>query len=66
MTRFTFSLSRLVKLTKKVIAFTEPRVPERSDGRGAVIEKIVRRCALWQPAAPRCGGQFRRAAGTDY
>ena len=28
----------------KVVAFIEPRAPERSDGRGAVIEKILRHC----------------------
>ena len=37
----------------KVIAFIEPRAPERSDGRGAVIEKILRHCGLWQPSTPR-------------
>ena len=44
----------------KVIAFIEPRAPERSDGRGAVIEKILRghrRAAmvggLWHPSSPR-------------
>ena len=37
----------------KVIAFIEPRAPERSDGRGDVIEKILRHCGLWNPATPR-------------
>ena len=51
MTRCPFSLSRLVKVTKtgqvmKVVAFIEP--PQ-----GAVIEKILRYCGLWQPSSPR-------------
>ena len=40
MTRCPFSLSRLI------IAFIEP--PQ-----GAVIEKILRHCNLWQPSTPR-------------
>ena len=51
MTRCPFSLSRLVKVTKtgqvmKVVAFIEPPL-------GAVIEKILRHCGLWQPSTPR-------------
>ena len=37
----------------KVIAFIEPRAPSRSDGRGDVIEKILRHCSLSQAATPR-------------
>ena len=37
----------------KVVAFLEPRAPERSDGRGEVIEKILHHCGLWQASAPR-------------
>ena len=44
----------------RVIGFIEPRAPERSDGRGDVIEKILRghrRAAmvggLWHPSGPR-------------
>jgi hypothetical protein len=37
----------------KVVAFLEPRAPERSDGRGDVIEEILRHCRLWQASAPR-------------
>ena len=38
---------------KKVVAFIEPRAPERSNGRGEVIEEILRHCGLWQASAPR-------------
>ena len=37
----------------KVVALLEPRAPERSDGRGDVIEEILRHCGLWQASAPR-------------
>ena len=37
----------------KVVAFIEPRALERSNGRGEVIEKILRHCSLWQASAPR-------------
>jgi len=44
----------------KVVAFIDPRAPERSDGRGEVIERILRghRRAvmvggLWRAPAPR-------------
>jgi transposase-like protein len=37
----------------KVIAFIDPRAPSRSDGRGEVIEKILRHCGLWRESAPR-------------
>jgi uncharacterized glyoxalase superfamily protein PhnB len=44
----------------KVHAFIEPRAPERSDGRGAVVEKILRGHqseamvgGLWHPLVPR-------------
>ena len=37
----------------KVVAFIEPRAPERSNGRGEVIEEILRHCGLWQASAPR-------------
>ena len=37
----------------KVVAFIEPRAPERSNGRGEVIEEILRHCSLWQASAPR-------------
>ena len=37
----------------KVVAFIEPRAPERSNGRGEVIEEILRDCSLWQASAPR-------------
>jgi len=37
----------------KVVAFIEPRAPERSDGRGDVIERILRHCGLWQPSTPQ-------------
>ena len=37
----------------KVVAFLEPRAPERSDGRGEVIEKILQHCGLWQASAAR-------------
>lgn len=37
----------------KVVAFIEPRAPERSDGRGDVIEKILRHCGLWCSFSPR-------------
>ena len=37
----------------KVMAFIEPRAPGRSNGRGEVIEKILRRCSLWRASAPR-------------
>ena len=36
----------------KVVAFIEPRAPERSNGRGEVIEEILRHCGLWQASAP--------------
>ena len=36
-----------------VVAFIEPRAPERSDGRGDVIEKILRHCGLWRDSSPR-------------
>jgi hypothetical protein len=46
--------------TMKVIAFIEPRAPDGhrraalvGDGRGEVIEKILRHCGLWQPSTPR-------------
>ena len=37
----------------KVVVFIEPRAPERSNGRGEVIEEILRHCSLWQASAPR-------------
>ena len=37
----------------KVVSFIEPRAPERSNGRGEVIEEILRDCSLWQASAPR-------------
>ena len=37
----------------KVVAFIEPRAPERGDGRADVIEKILRHCGLWRSSAPR-------------
>ena len=37
----------------KVVVFIEPRAPERSNGRGEVIEEILRDCSLWQASAPR-------------
>ncbi len=37
----------------KVIAFIEPRAPERSDGRADVIEKILKHCGLWRESSPR-------------
>ena len=37
----------------KVVAFIEPRAPERSDGRHDVIEKILEHFGLWQAPAPR-------------
>ena len=40
----------------KVVAFIEPRAPERSNGRGEVIEEILRHCGLWQASAPRTPG----------
>ena len=42
-----------------MIAFIEPRAPERSDGRDEVIEKILRHCGLLQPARapPRSDGR---------
>ena len=64
----------------KVVAFIEPRAPERSDGRGDVIEKILRHCGLWQALAAAWGqcrglrlgrrwgrrhGVFRRSRGVD-
>jgi hypothetical protein len=36
-----------------VVAFIDPRAPSRSDGRGEVIEKILRHCGLWRASAPR-------------
>ena len=36
-----------------IVAFIDPRAPERSDGRGEVIEKILKHCGLWQASAPR-------------
>ena len=43
----------------KVIAFIEPRAPERSDGRGDVIERILKHCGLWQAATPRAAARGR-------
>ena len=37
----------------KVVAFIEPRAPERSNGQGDVIEEILRHCGLWQSSTPR-------------
>ena len=37
----------------KVVAFIDPRAPERSDGRQEVIEKILRHCGLWQSSEAR-------------
>ncbi|MFV1963984.1 MAG: hypothetical protein ACC628_01070 [Pirellulaceae bacterium] len=37
----------------KVVAFLEPQAPERSDGRGEVIEEILKHCGLWQASTPR-------------
>lgn len=37
----------------KVVAFIDPRAPSRSDGRGEVIERILRHCGLWRESAPR-------------
>ena len=37
----------------KVVAFIEPRAPERTNCRGEVIEEILRHCGLWQASAPR-------------
>jgi hypothetical protein len=36
-----------------VVALIDPRAPSRSDGRGEVIEKILRHCGLWRESAPR-------------
>jgi len=36
-----------------VVAFIDPRAPSRSDGRGEVIERILRHCGLWRDSAPR-------------
>ena len=36
----------------KVIAFIEPRAPERSDGRDDVIKRILKHCGLWEAATP--------------
>ena len=37
----------------QVVSFIEPRTPERSNGRGEVIEEILRHCSPWQASAPR-------------
>ena len=37
----------------KVVAFIEPRAPAPSNGRGDVIEEILKHCGLWQASAPR-------------
>ena len=37
----------------KVVAFIEPRAPERNDGRADVIEEILQHCGLWQSSTPR-------------
>jgi len=36
-----------------VVAFIDLRAPSRGDGRGEVIEKILRHCGLWRESAPR-------------
>ncbi|MDA1054328.1 MAG: hypothetical protein O3C40_28110 [Planctomycetota bacterium] len=36
----------------KVVAFIEPRAPEPSDGRGDVIEEILKHCGWWPASAP--------------
>jgi len=42
-----------------VVAFIEPRAPGRSDGRGDVIEKILRHCGLSHCSrAPPAGEDF--------
>jgi hypothetical protein len=34
------------RIEMKVVAFIDPRAPSRRDGRGDVIEKILRHCLL--------------------
>ena len=52
-TRSTRWLAPSAAAQMQVVAFIEPRAPERSDGRADVIERILRHCGLWQPSTPR-------------
>ncbi|MDA1055648.1 MAG: hypothetical protein O3C40_35075, partial [Planctomycetota bacterium] len=37
----------------QVVALIEPRAPAPSDGRGDVIEEILKHCGWWPTSAPR-------------